>query len=176
MDVNVRNNLYFDYTDMIRRIMRRNRLLLYALRLEREDVFQKLSIVALMAIESFEPSRSDCLAAHVWMKLQYAVLTMKQRQSPGGLTGLKGARPVIYSVEYCEELRHPLTTPIYIDTTSESDIRLRKALSRLDPDERNIVLLYLDGYKPQRKKDKSTFISAIEKLKSYYTAEQMVLA
>ncbi len=174
MDVNVRNNLYFDYTDTIRRIMRRNRLLLYALRLEREDVFQELSIVALGAIESFDPSRSDSMETHIWMKLQYAVLDMKGNQSPGGLTALKGARPTIYSAEYTEELGHPLRVPINEDV--DINDRLRRALSRLEPDEREAVLLYLEGSKPRKKAEKSSFTSALDKLRIYYTAAQMALA
>ena len=174
MDVNVRNNLYFDYTDTIRRVMRRNRLLLYALRLEREDVFQELSIVALGAIEEFDPSRSDCMETHVWMKLQYAVLDMKRDQSPGGLTGLDGTRPTLYSVEYSEELGHPLRIPINEDV--DVNDRLRRALSHLEPDEREAVLLYLEGAKPRRKAEKSAFASALDKLKTYYTAAQMALA
>ena len=174
MDVNVRNNLYFDYTDTIRRIMRRNRILLYALRLEKEDVFQELSIVALLAIESFDPSRSDRMEAHVWAKLQYAVLDMKRGQSPGGLTDLKGARPTICSAEYSEELGKPLCATMNEDV--DTDGWLHKALSMLEPAERNAVLLYLEGYKPQQRVDKSAFASALDKLKICYTAAQMALA
>lgn len=176
MDVNVRNNLYFDYTDMIRRIMRRNRLLLYALRLDKEDVFQELSIVALMAIEAFDPSRSSCMEAHVWMKLQYAVLTMKQKQQPGGLTGLDGVRPVLYSLEYAEELGH---TPVAYSTGHAKEYindRLRKAIARLDAEERQVVLYYLDGTTLRKKTDKACFAAALEKLKAYYTSAQSVLA
>lgn len=174
MDVNVRNNLYFDYTDTIRHVMWFNRILLYALRLEKEDVFQELSIVALMAIDSFDPSRSDNMEAHVRAKLQYAVLDMKQNQRPGGLTHLDGAQPTIYSTEYSEELGHPLST-VYKDELADNE-QLRKALSRLEPEERDSVLLYLKGYTLRKKKDKSAFSSALDKLKVYYTAAQTALA
>ena len=168
MDVNVRNKLYFDYTDTIRRVMWFNRILLYALRLEKEDVFQELSIVALMAIESFDPSLSDSMEEHVRAKLQYAVLDMKRYQSPGGLTRLDGARPALYSTEYSEELGHPLSSPFKDE--------LHKALTRLEPKERESVLLYLKGYTLRKKEDKSAFASAMDKLKTFYTAAQMALA
>lgn len=174
MDVNVRNNLYFDYTDTIRRVMWFNRILLYALRLEKEDVFQELSIVALMAIESFDPSRSDDMEAHVRAKLQYAVLDMKQDQRPGGLTHLDGSRPKIYSMEYSDELGHPLSTP-FTDELEVND-RLRKAFARLGPAERESVLLYLHGHTLRKKRDKSAFASALDKLKVYYTKARMAPA
>lgn len=160
MDVNVRNKLYFDYTDTIRRVMWFNRILLYALRLEKEDVFQELSIVALMAIESFDPSLSDSMEEHVRAKLQYAVLDMKRYQSPGGLTRLDGARPALYSTEYSEELGHPLSSP-FKDELDAND-RLHKALTRLEPKERESVLLYLKGYTLRKKEDKSAFASAMD--------------
>lgn len=174
MDVNVRNKLYFDYTDTIRRVMWFNRILLYALRLEKEDVFQELSIVALMAIESFDPSLSDSMEEHVRAKLQYAVLDMKRYQSPCGLTRLDGARPALYSTEYSEELGHPLSSP-FKDELDAND-RLHKALTRLEPKERESVLLYLKGYTLRKKEDKSAFASAMDKLKTFYTAAQMALA
>lgn len=127
-----------------------------------------------MAIESFDPSLSDSMEEHVRAKLQYAVLDMKRYQSPGGLTRLDGARPALYSTEYSEELGHPLSSP-FKDELDAND-RLHKALTRLEPKERESVLLYLKGYTLRKKEDKSAFASAMDKLKTFYTAAQMALA
>ncbi|MPM37196.1 hypothetical protein SDC9_83803 [bioreactor metagenome] len=174
MDTITRNDLFFDYTDLIKHIMRRNRLLLYALRLEQEDVYQELAMAALTAIDTFDPSRSDNLEAHVWMKLQYKVLTMKRQYKPGGLTGLNGIRPSLCSIEFEEELGHPLPAPTVADV-HEAD-QLRQALGRLDPAERQVVLHYLDGQTPRLKRDKADFASALDKLKVHYTMVHMATA
>ena len=174
MDTITRNDLFFDYTDMIRRIMRRNRLLLYALRLEQEDVYQELAMAALMAIDAFDPSRSSSMEAHVWMKLQYAVLTIKQQHKPGGLTGLRGIRPCLCSVEFEEELGHPLAAPTVADVL-EAD-QLRQALARLAPEEREVVIHYLEGIRPRRAKEQLDFATALDKLKVYYTDVHMATA
>lgn len=174
MDIITRNDLFFDYTDLIRRIMRRNRLLLYALRLEQEDVYQELAMAALTAIDTFDPSRSRSLEAHVWMKLQYRVLTMKQQYKPGGLTGLKGLRPSLCSIEFAEELGHPLVAPTVADI-QEAD-QLRQALARLDPEEREVVIHYLEGQHPRLKREKADFAAALDKLKGYYTTVPMATA
>lgn len=174
MDTITRNDLFFDYNDMIRRIMRRNRLLLYALRLEQEDVYQELAMAALMAIDAFDPSRSSSMEVHVWMKLQYAMLTMKQQHKPGGLTGLRGLRPCLCSVEFEEELGHPLAAPTVSDA-QEAD-QLQQALTRLAPEEREVVIRYLEGVRPRWTKEKLYFAAALDKLKVYYNGIQMATA
>ena len=160
----------FVYEDMIRRIMRRNYPLLHALRLEPEDVYQDLALTAIQAARAFDSARSDSVEAHVWMQLQYAVLDMKQKYRPGGLTGLNGARPCLNSVEYDEERGFPLAAPEYSEPVS--NLRLQCALSRLDPQERHAVVLYLEGNRPRRKQ-RDSFLSAIEKLRAFYLAQAM---
>lgn len=158
----------FAYEDMIRRIMRRNYPLLHALRLELEDVYQDLALTAIQASRAFDPARSGSLEAHVWMKLQYAILDMKRDHCPGGLTGLNGARPCLNSVEYDEERGFPLAAPEYGDPVS--DLRLQRALSCLDPQKRYAVVLYLEGDRPGRKQ-RDCFLSAVEKLRAFYLAQ-----
>ena len=160
----------FAYEDMIRRIMRRNYPLLHALRLEPEDVYQDLAITAIQASRTFDPARSDSQRAYVWMKLQYAILDMKRDHCPGDLTGLDGARPCLNSVEYDEERGFPLAAPEYSEPVS--DLRLQRALSRLEPQERHAVVLYLEGNRPRRKQ-RDSFLSAIEKLRAFYLAQAM---
>ncbi len=159
------NSPQFVYEDMIRHNMRRNYPLLRALRLELEDVYQDLALTAIQASRAFDPARSDSLEAHVWMQLQYAVLDMKQKYRPGGLTGLNGARPCLNSVEYDEERGFPLAAPEYSEPVS--DLRLQRALSRLEPQERYTVVLYLEGGQPRRKQ-RDSFLSAVEKLREFY--------
>ena len=156
------------YEDIIRRIMRRNYPLLHALCLELEDVCQDLAITAIQASRAFDPARSGSMEAHVWMKLLYAILDMKRNHCPGGLTSLDGARPCLNSVEYDEERGFPLMAPEYSEPVS--DLRLQRALSCLDSQERYVVALYLEGDRPCRKQ-RDCFLSALEKLRTFYLAQ-----
>ena len=158
----------FAYESMIRRVMRRNYPLLHALRLEPEDVYQDLAVTAIQAARAFDPARSASLEAHVWMQLQYAVLDMKEQFRPGGLTGLNGARPCLNSVEYDEERGFPLAAPEYSEPVP--NLRLRQALSRLEPQERQVVVLYLEGERPRRNQ-RDSFHSALEKLREFYLSQ-----
>lgn len=158
----------FTYENLIRRTIRRNYPLLLALQLEMEDVYQDLALAAIQAARAFDPTRSDSLEAHVWMQLQYAVLDMKERHRPGGLTGLRGARPYMNSVEYDEERGFQLAAPECDD--SDTRLRLRQALSCLEPQERQVVILYLEGERPRRKQ-RDSFQSALEKLRTFYLAQ-----
>ena len=86
MDFTERNEIFMDNEGMIRRVMRRNWALICAMRLDWDDVYQELAMAALSAIETFDPTRSECIQAHIWMKLQYAVLDIKRQYRPCGLT------------------------------------------------------------------------------------------
>ena len=58
MDTMTRNHIFMENIDLINRTLRRHRLLLYALHLELDDVYQELAIAALQAImacEGFAP-------------------------------------------------------------------------------------------------------------------------
>lgn len=165
MDTTDRNILFSNYTNMIKRSMNRNRLLIYALRLDREDVYQELSMAVLAAIDSFDPKRSTNMDAHVWMNLKFKILSFKRQYRPGGITGLNGARPRLISVESLEELGHPILAGV--DDILQED-QLRQALARLEPREREVVILYLEGISPRHKADKAVFTSALQKLRTYY--------
>lgn len=158
----------FAYEEMIHRIIRRNYPLLRALHLDMEDVYQDLTIAAIRAARMFDPNRSDSLEAHVWMQLQYAVLDMKQNYHPAGLTGLSGARPYVTSLEYCEEHGVQLAAPE--DEEDISGLRLRRALSRLAPQERQVVLLYLEDKRPRRGQQ-TALSSAFQKLREFYLSQ-----
>lgn len=159
-----RNEIFLENQGMIDRIIRRNRTLLYALRLDLEDVYQELAIAALKAIDSFDPVRSADIRAHIWMQLQYAILDMKARQKPSGLTALCGNRPTVVSVEYAEEQGIPMYGQQPEQEPSLSP-QLKQALSRLDESEREAVVRYLNGERPRKNK---TFRSALGKLRGFY--------
>lgn len=166
MDINTRNRIFTENEGMILRTIKRNRLLLRALNLDLDDVYQDLAIAALAAIDSFNPQRSEDIQAHIWMKLQYAILDIKRRHNPHGITGMGVPAPQFYSVELSEELGHPLSAPA--QEMDDGSYRLRHAMSRLEPQERAVVILYLDGIKPRRRAQISEFESALDKLRDFY--------
>lgn len=166
MDINTRNRIFMENRDMILRVMKRNRLLLRALNLERSDVYQDLAIAALDAIDSFDPTRSEDVRAHIWVKLQYAILDIKRRNKPHGVTGMDVPMPQFCSVELSEELGCPISAPT--QEMDDSSCRLRQAMSRLEPQERAVVILYLDGIKLRRKAQITEFESALDKLRNFY--------
>ena len=92
MDFIERNEIFMDNEGMIRRVMRRNWALICAMRLDWDDVYQELAMAALSAIETFDPTRSECIQAHIWMKLQYAVLDIKRQYRPCGQIGRASCR------------------------------------------------------------------------------------
>ena len=103
MDFTTRNDTFLENENMIRRVMRRNLPLIHALRLEWDDVYQELAIAALRAIESFDPSRSNSIKVHIWAKLQYAILDIKERHKPHGLAAFDRFGTSVWSLELAEE-------------------------------------------------------------------------
>lgn len=55
MDAITRNNIFIENMELINRTMHRHRLLLFALLLDRDDVYQDWPIAALQGHRSFEP-------------------------------------------------------------------------------------------------------------------------
>ena len=161
-----RNEIFMENEDMIRRTIRRHWPLLCALRLDVDDVYQELAIAALNAIDGFDPRRSDSVRVHIWAKLQYAVLDIKRQSCPCGITGLDGERPIVLSVELAKEHGHPPVAEEQRESAGLSP-QLHAALSRLDESERQAVIRYLDGQKPEKK---SAFDSALDKIRCYYLA------
>ena len=93
--------------DLINRTLRRHRLLLYALHLELDDVYQELAIAALQAIDTYDDRRCDSITVHIWAKLQYAVLTIKRRNKPHGIMACEGFAPGVLSLELSEDYGYP---------------------------------------------------------------------
>ena len=99
MDTMTRNHIFMENIDLINRTLRRHRLLLYALHLELDDVYQELAIAALQAIDTYDDRRCDSITVHIWAKLQYAVLTIKRRNKPHGIMACEGFAPGVLSLE-----------------------------------------------------------------------------
>jgi RNA polymerase sigma factor (sigma-70 family) len=83
-----RNALFMQHQNLIYAAIARNRPLLTALRLETEDVAQDLAVSLMSAIEKFDPERSDSMATFLSYKLKYAILDMRRRHKPHGVTKL----------------------------------------------------------------------------------------
>lgn len=175
MDTITRNQIFMENEDIIVRIMRRNYTLLRAMRLEWDDVYQELAVVALNAINTFDPLRSQDIRAHIWVKLQYAILDIRRRYKPYGLTAAGRPWPQVYSVELSEEMGYPLPNPTYGPEETARSRRLRRALDQLEPQEREVVILYLDGTNSLRKTQQRMFNSALEKLREYYLTAQFMM-
>ena len=168
MDTMRRNMIFEANKKKIDRIIRRNAPLLIALRLEPEDVYQELAIAALQAIESFDPMRSESLEAHIWMQLQYAILTIKRRYKHHGITAMERPYPVMLSVELAEDLGCPFPAQQRDDVPACAQRRLQRALDSLEPQERKVVVMYLDGNRPSRKAQCSCLNTAFDKLREFY--------
>ena len=167
MDSITRNEIFLENEGMIWRVIRRNWPLIRALRLDQDDVYQELAMAALDAIDTFDPMRSECIQAHIWMKLQYAVLTIKRQYRPCGLTGFGNReRPVVVSLDQSEGMDRFLTTEPEKETVELSPA-MRQALSRLDEEERRAVIRYLNDQESTRER---TVKAALDKIRVFYLA------
>lgn len=162
-----RNEIFMENVGMIRRVMKRNWTLICAMHLDWDDVYQELAMAALNAIETFDPMRSECIQAHIWMKLQYAVLTIKRQHRPCGLTGFGNQqRPVVVSLEQSDGMDRFLAAEPEKEP-AELSPAMRQALSRLDEEERRAVIRYLNDQESKRGR---TVKAALDKVKVYYLA------
>ena len=161
MDIITRNEIMVNYDYMINAVIRRNRTLLKALRIEDDDAYQELYIAMLKALETYNPLRSDSLGAYIWIKLQYAVLDMKRRYKPCGVTGAGGKRITFVSVNYTYEDGYTVDVPHEDD---QSEIDLSDILSALDSSEREALDMRMDGQYLKRNSQRDSFSAACEKL------------
>lgn len=173
MDTTTRNHIFMENIDLINRTLRRHRLLLYALHLELDDVYQELAIAALQAIDIYDDRRCDSVTVHIWAKLQYAILTIKRRNKPHGITACENFAPSILSLDLSEDYSLPIAAMLGSNDDMLREKRLRQALARLEPQERCAVLDYLDGLEPTRKAQRTGFDTALQKLRNYYLSTYM---
>lgn len=95
----VEENLY-----RIRAVIRRNRPLMEAARLDYDDVYQQLAIRLIRCVEGFDPEKGE-LGQHINAQLQYELLNCKDSRTLYGFTGaLCDLRGVVISLDACREL------------------------------------------------------------------------
>lgn len=68
-------------------VIRRNRALIRAARMDRDDVYQQLAIRLIKAVDSFDPEKGT-LEQHIYAQLQYEMLNCKRPYRLHGVTGL----------------------------------------------------------------------------------------
>ena len=86
MDTITRNHIFMEHIDLINRTLRRHRLLLYALHLELDDVYQELAIAALQAIDTFDDRRRE-------RRLRQALARLEPQERRAVLDYLEGMKP-----------------------------------------------------------------------------------
>jgi len=147
---------------LITAAVRRNRRLIKALRLETEDVYQDLMISMLKAIEQYDSMRSESISAYIFAKLQHAILDMKRRYKPGGITGIKNTRVSFVSIENYYGDGGTLDIPDEDGNIGAVD--WYDILSALSQSEREALDMNMSGYTQRKKQCRTDFSAACEKL------------
>jgi DNA-directed RNA polymerase specialized sigma24 family protein len=161
MDNIPRNRIMAEHEYLIKSAIRRNIALIKALRLETDDVYQDLMISMLKAIEAYDSTRSDFISAHIFAKLQYAILDMKRRHKPGCITGTGNTRISLVSVECFYDDGSSLDIPVEDDI---SPVEWSDILSILQPFERETLEMKINGQPLIKKHQRNDFSIACEKL------------
>ena len=80
-----RNALVEAYLPCINDVMRSNRKLIRAARLDQDDVYQQLAIRLIKAVETFDPDKGD-LETHIKAQLRYELLDCRSAYHRFGVT------------------------------------------------------------------------------------------
>jgi hypothetical protein len=160
MDIDIRNEIMVKNQYLIKAALRRNNVLLKALRIENDDAFQELTIAMLKAIDCYNPIRSNSITSHISAKLQFAILDLKRKHKPYGITGTRGERVSAVSVE-CRYENDVIEIPYEDDRTL---VEVSDIFAALAPPERNALNMRMDGHYLRRKKHRDSFTSACEKV------------
>lgn len=167
MDINMRNCIFAENRDLILKVMEQSSLLFPIAGLEWEDVYQNLAIAALDAINAYESQRSENIRVYLWMSLQRAILDLKQQKQPCKTANMRSATHQFCSAELWEELGAALQVSENDEFGGIYEKRLRQAMTRLEPQERTAVILYLDGERPRKSAQIMEFAAIVEKLRSF---------
>lgn len=81
-----RNRIVEEHLWCIDAVMRRNAALVKAAHLDRDDVYQQLSLRLIRAVEGFDPQKGK-LDQHILAQLKYELLNCKSAYRTTGLTG-----------------------------------------------------------------------------------------
>lgn len=80
-----RNRIVEEYLPYVDRVIRRNRALVRAARLEYDDVFQQLSLRLIRAVSTYDPDKGE-LGAHIWAQLRFELFNCKVSRKLCGMT------------------------------------------------------------------------------------------
>lgn len=81
-----RNRIVEEHLWCIDAVMRGNAALIKAAHLDRDDVYQQLSLRLIRAVEGFDPQKGT-LEQHIFAQLKYELLNCKSAYRTTGLTG-----------------------------------------------------------------------------------------
>lgn len=81
-----RNKIVEDHLWCIDAVMRKNAPLIRAARLDRDDVYQQLTIRLIRAVEGFDPEKGG-LRQHIFAQLKFELLNCKNPYRTTGITG-----------------------------------------------------------------------------------------
>ena len=85
--ITTRNAIVEAHLHCIDKVIRRNRALIRAAHMDRDDVYQQLAIRLIKAVDSFDPEKGT-LEQHIYAQLQYEMLNCKRPYRLHGVTGL----------------------------------------------------------------------------------------
>ena len=173
MDPMIRNKIFLENEELIQNTIRRHWPMIRALHMERDDVYQELAMAALAAIEAFDDSRVNSIQTHIWMRLQDAILRLKRQHCPDAVTQFCQWRPAIVPLECVAGFGELFEAERSAEDTLSPE--LKKALSRLEPSEREAVIRYLNSGAPRRKTQTRDLNAAFNKLRVYYMETRCVL-
>jgi len=88
-----RNAIVQAHLHCIDEVIHKNRGLIRAARLDRDDVYQQLAVRLIKAVDHFDPEKGT-LEQHIYAQLQYEMLNCKRPYRLHGITGLPA--------NYCE--------------------------------------------------------------------------
>ncbi|MCI9263257.1 MAG: hypothetical protein HFF06_01645 [Oscillospiraceae bacterium] len=86
INIQKRNRIVEDHLWCIDAVMKENAALIKAAHLDRDDVYQQLSLRLIRAVEGFDP-RKGILAQHIFAQLKYELLNCKSAYRTTGITG-----------------------------------------------------------------------------------------
>lgn len=171
LDAISRNDLLTENLWWVRTIISRNMLLIRALRLDYDDVFQDLCIVALKAIDNFDPNRSDSIATHVMSRMQYEIKNLKRRYIPHGMTAAKNIDIAFLSLDYQSDTGLSLDVPC---EDSHSQFEVEDILTELTPAERGVLKEKMEGVYHRKKEQRALLAAASQKITNFYNERSAV--
>lgn len=86
INIQKRNRIVENHLWCIDAVMKENAALIKAAHLDRDDVYQQLSLRLIRAVEGFDPQKG-ILAQHIFAQLKYELLNCKSAYRTTGITG-----------------------------------------------------------------------------------------